>query len=315
MVDTIHQSQPVDTAAPYDPAWVTGKTIVITGGASGFGAGFARQWAKSGANIIVSDISKESGEKLVQELRKETSNPNHHFVRCDVTNWQSQVDLFKTAIKLSPSKQIDAVVANAGISGGPGFDEPTGLDAEEPPEPKYSVVDVNLKGVMYTAQLATFWLQKNDFKKSCFGQKPTQGYNPDRHLLLVGSIASLAPIPGLIEYGIAKHGVLGLFRSMRVSGFTHGMRVNMICPYFIDTPILTTGARLILAGGAVGKPEDVVDAATRLMADTSIVGRALVVGPKARVDEEWQILPADSKKGKEAAVWEAYADDFVEVGE
>jgi hypothetical protein len=89
----------------------------------------------------------------------------------------------------------------------------------------------------------------------------------------------------------------------------------MLCPYFIDTPLLRTGGRLLLAGGAMGKPEDVVDAATRLMADTSIVGRALIVGPKTRVDDEWQLLPSQSTKGKEAAVWEAYADDFMEVGE
>jgi NAD(P)-dependent dehydrogenase (short-subunit alcohol dehydrogenase family) len=196
VVDALRQSKPVDMTEIYDPNWVTGKTIIVTGGASGFGAGFSREWAAHGANIIVSDISVAAGEALVQELRKETSNPNHHFIKCDVTNWQSQVDLFKTAVKLSPTKAIDAVVANAGISGGPGFDRPKGLDAEEPPEPEYKVVDVNLKGVMYTAQLATFWLQKNSAKRSDYGSKPGSGYRPDRHLLLVGSVASLLPIPG-----------------------------------------------------------------------------------------------------------------------
>jgi hypothetical protein len=89
----------------------------------------------------------------------------------------------------------------------------------------------------------------------------------------------------------------------------------MICPYFIDTPLLTIGARLTLAGGATGKTEDVVDAATRLMADTRIVGRALCVGPKLRHDDDWQLLSSESSEGQEAAVWEAYADDFVEAGE
>jgi hypothetical protein len=88
----------------------------------------------------------------------------------------------------------------------------------------------------------------------------------------------------------------------------------MICPYFIDTPLLNVAARLALAGGATGKPEDVVDAATRLMADTRIVGRALVVGPKVRRDDDWQLLPSSSTEGHESAVWEAYAEDFTEVG-
>ncbi len=64
----------------------------------------------------------------------------------------------------------------------------------------------------------------------------------------------------------------------------------------------------------MGKPEDVVDAGTQFIADKSIVGRALVVGPRVKVDGEGKLLPADAK-GKEVAVWEAYAHDFDEVGE
>lgn len=64
----------------------------------------------------------------------------------------------------------------------------------------------------------------------------------------------------------------------------------------------------------MGRPEDVTDAATRLMADTRIVGRALCVGPKVRRDDDWQLLPSDSTEGVESGIWEVYADDFVEVG-
>jgi NAD(P)-dependent dehydrogenase (short-subunit alcohol dehydrogenase family) len=91
-------------------------------------------------------------------------------------------------------------------------------------------------------------------------------------------------------------------------------RMTVLCPYFIDTPIIPAGGRLLLAGGAMGKPEDVVDAGTRLMADSRIAGRALAIGPRVTVDGDWQLVPQGSKDGKEIAVWEAYADDFVEVG-
>jgi hypothetical protein len=60
------------------------------------------------------------------------------------------------------------------------------------------------------------------------------------------------------------------------------------------------------------KPEDVVDAGTRLMADTRIIGRALVVGPKVRVDD-LELLPATSTEGEVTAVWEAYAHDLDQV--
>jgi hypothetical protein len=71
---------------------------------------------------------------------------------------------------------------------------------------------------------------------------------------------------------------------------------------------------VLLAGGAIGKPEDVVDAGTRLMSDESIVGRALVIGPKVKINDEWELLPANSDK-QEIATWEAYAHDYEEVGE
>jgi len=115
-------------------------------------------------------------------------------------------------------------------------------------------------------------------------------------------------------YGTAKHAVLGLFRTMRASSFVDGVRVTMINPYFIETPIVPTIGRLIMAGGAIGKVEDVVDAASRLVADSRILGRALCIGPKVRVvqhdDGEFDVVPRDSKQGFEQAIWEVYADDF-----
>lgn len=125
-------------------------------------------------------------------------------------------------------------------------------------------------------------------------------------------MASLGPIIGSPLYCVSKHGVLGLFRTLRASTVVTGVRVNIICPYFIDTPLLPVIGRAILAGGAMGKPEDVVDAATRLMADSRIAGRALCIGPKVRTstDNEFQLVPHTDKMGKEVAIWEAYADDF-----
>ncbi|APA15953.1 hypothetical protein SS1G_09146 [Sclerotinia sclerotiorum 1980 UF-70] len=313
IVDIMKQSSPVDTTTPYDASWVAGKTIIITGGASGFGEGFFRKWAENGANVIIGDVNGTRGKALVEEVRKKTANQNHHYLQCDVTNWQSQVDFFRTAAELSPSKGIDAVVANAGITEEPmSFQEPLNLDAAEPPKPNFKAFEVDLLGVMYTAHLAMWYLPRNPRSQKA-NPSITPGPNtPDRHLLLIGSVASILPFPGQVQYATAKHGVLGLFRSLRSTTFANGIRVNMLCPYFIDTPLIPTGGRLLLAGGAMGKPEDVVDAGTRLMADSRIVGRALVIGPKVQVEGEFNLLP-ESSKGNEKAVWEAYADDCIEL--
>ncbi|QSZ32320.1 hypothetical protein DSL72_001894 [Monilinia vaccinii-corymbosi] len=314
IVDVARQSNPVDTTSPYDAGWVAGKTILITGGASGFGEGFFRKWAENGANVIIGDVNGARGKALVEEVRKSTGNQNHHYLHCDVTNWQSQVDFFRTAAELSPSKGIDSVVANAGITDQVmSFQRPLDLDAPGPPKPNFKAFEVDLLGVLYTAHLALWYLPRNPQSQKA-SPSTTPGPNtPDRHLLLIGSLASFTAFPGQVLYAVSKHGVLGLFRSLRPTSFVNGVRVNMLCPYFIDTPLIPTAGRLILAGGAMGKPEDVVDAGTRLMADTRIVGRALVIGPKVRVDGEFDLLPETSNGGNQKAVWEAYADDLNEI--
>ncbi|MCJ1366468.1 hypothetical protein MMC16_005597 [Acarospora aff. strigata] len=313
--DKVGQSPPVDTNAPYDTAWVKNKTIVITGGASGFGAGFFRHWAANGANVIIGDINVVKGDQLVREVRKETGNQDLHFVHCDVTDWQSQVNLFKEAIKLSTHGGIDTVVANAGIGDWEmTFERPKDLDAAEPAPPSLKVIDVNLTGVLYTTNLALYYLPRNPNSAPASPSHDPAATHRDRHLLLLGSVASFSPISGQTLYGVAKHGVLGLFRCLRSSSFAHGVRVNILCPYFIDTPLLGADARAILAGGALGKVEDVVDAGTRFAADPRIVGRALVVGPKLRVEQkgdgDWSLVEKRVADGVDKAIWEIYADDF-----
>jgi len=218
IVGLARQSPPIEIGSPFDTSSLQGKTIVITGGASGFGAGFSKRWAELGATIIIGDIDSTQGKALIEELRKDTGNASHQFLYCDVTIWQSQVDFFRKAVELSPNGRLDQVVANAGIEeAGTKLNEPQNLDQEEPPEPQFKTIDVNLKGVLYTTHLALFWLPKGLSTPA------------DRHLLLIGSVASLIPFAGHIQYSIAKHGVLGLFRSLRATSFQHGVRVN--CTY------------------------------------------------------------------------------------
>ncbi|KAF2009279.1 NAD(P)-binding protein [Aaosphaeria arxii CBS 175.79] len=313
----IRQSPPIDVTIPYEAGWVKGKTIVITGGASGFGASFARHWAINGATVVLGDINVEGGQQLARDLQNETGQSNAHFVHCDVTDWQSQVNFFKEAAKLSPHGGIDTVVANAGIAGADPVQSPRNMEAAEPQKPNFKIMDVNLTGVLYTTHLAYYWLPKNPGSEACsMESKPAERVR-DRHLLLLGSVASLAPIVMQPQYAAAKHAVLGLFRSLRATSHPQGIRINLLCPYFIDTPIITTPARLALAGGAMGKPEDVLDAATRFVADSRILGRALVIGPKMHVkqgeDGQWSIVSKNVPGSEERAVWEAYADDWEEV--
>lgn len=315
--EELYPSRPVDTNDPYDAAWVQGRTILITGGASGIGEACFRKWAENGANVVIGDISDKLGEALVTEVRKTTGNQHHHYIHCDVTDWQSQVQFFKSAKQLSPTGGIDAVVANAGISAeSPFFDEVTDdYEAlENPPVPNFKCVDVNLIGVMYTAKLAIFYLSKNPQSTKASTSVTPAPNTRDRHLLLVGSIASLGPLPGGVQYNASKHAVLGLYRSLNSTSFMNGLRVNIILPYFMDTPMLPVAARLALAGGAMGTAGDVVDAATRLMADTRIAGRALAIGPRTTVDSNGHLCPANTPGSRETSVWDVDGMDLSATG-
>ena len=311
----IRQSLPVDFSRSVDDLWIKDKTVVITGGASGFGEGFFRRWAAAGATVVIGDINIQKGDQLVRNVRQETGNSNLHFCYCDVTQWQSQVQFFKDAVKVSPHGGIDTVVANAGIvDPNSSIEAPEALDAAEPPPPSLRVLDVNMIGVMYTTHLALFYLPRNPNSLPA-----TQSHDPrstprDRHLLLISSIAGLSPFPGQTLYGVSKHAVVGLFRSLRCTSFAHGVRVNMLCPYFIDTPLFVTAGRLNTAGGEMGTTEDVVNAATRFVADVSILGRAAVIGPQMKVKQdangEWRLVEDGAEAGESKAIWEAYADDL-----
>ena len=89
----------------------------------------------------------------------------------------------------------------------------------------------------------------------------------------------------------------------------------MIAPWYIDTPLVDTVGRFLLAGSGKGKLEDVVDAGTRLMSDTSILSRALVVGPRATLDEYGDLVPpSNAPSDKEQGIWECYPHDLENVG-
>ena len=316
IVQTIKQSPPVDTTSPYDISTLAGKTIIVTGGASGFGAAFSRKWASNGAHIIIGDINDQAGEDLVAELRSlPGSSQNHHFQHCDVTSWDDQVALFKLARKVSPNGCINGVLAGAGVVetrdliNGPNFDVPTPLneDDDTPPKPNLRVLGINLTGVMYTTHLAVFHLQRN----------PEGPGSQDRHILLVSSIAGVIPLPGQTEYTVSKHGVMGLFRVMRSSSWRWGIRCNVVNPYFVDTPLINSRGVALCAGAGMAQIEDVIDAGTRLMADEKIVGRGLAIGPKVRVvddDETGEpVLVESTGAGREQAVWEIYGHDYEQV--
>ncbi|KAK1244261.1 hypothetical protein MKX08_002399 [Trichoderma sp. CBMAI-0020] len=294
---TVKQSVPVDVNKPYDPSTLKDKTILITGGASGLGAHMVRHWAAHGANIIVGDVADQAGEELVASLRMAYPNRVFEFRHCDVTNWESQVGLFDAAIQTlwCPTPVILPAEATK-------FENPDFVNGKIP-EPNTATLDVNVRGVIYTSHLALYYLPRNK--------------RADRCLLFVGSVASIIPLPGQSQYSMSKHAVMGLFRSLRGTAFLKDIRINMIAPYYTaQTKMLqATAEALLLAGSAgPGQVPDVIDAATRLIADETVAGRALVIGPRLKpYDAENLDLMNGGDVVEGQAVWECYAHDYDQV--
>lgn len=195
--NSIIASGPVSLATPIPYANLKGKTVLITGGASGLGAAMAKMLARHEADVIIGDLNETQGQSLVAELRRLSGTDHHLFVSLDVTSWKSQTACFKQAVAVNGS--IDCVIANAGITDVAeqmAFESPPNYQAmEHPPPPPLKTLDVNLTGVMLTTNLAISYLSTN-VKTSRCSTTPLPGAGPeDRHLLLISSIAGMAPVP------------------------------------------------------------------------------------------------------------------------
>jgi NAD(P)-dependent dehydrogenase (short-subunit alcohol dehydrogenase family) len=192
-----------------------------------------------------------------------------------VTSYESQKSLFASALSLSPTHTLNTVVANAGVRDLSEFyiisSVGAGAAAQIPPpdEPDLTVISVNLNGVLFTTKLALHYLSAASTDAAF-----------DRQLVLIGSMASFASTsPPMTLYSASKHAVLGLFRSLRLlPGIP--VRINMICPYFADTPILSAGAKMLLAGMDLASVEDVAEAVERLVAEPQANGRCLAITPR-----------------------------------
>ncbi|KAK2599986.1 hypothetical protein QQS21_005288 [Conoideocrella luteorostrata] len=350
ITSTIKQSPPIDVSQPYDASTLRNKTILVTGAANGLGAHMVRRWASHGAHITIGDIDDQAGESLVSELALLHPDSVFTYAHCDVTSWEQQGRLFEQAVRASPTSSIDIVVPNAGIIQtleSFQFENPRPLPGGKLAKPSTRTVDINITGVIYTTHLALYYFSKppkpqnrngngneNGSEDESEGEskRPTHAPAPapapaptsDKCLLLIGSIASIYPLAGQTHYTMSKHAICGLFRSLRMTAFmqsSSNLRVNMLAPYFVEqSRMLSTVADIAFLGGTAGGATipDVVDAATRLVADESIAGRALAVGPalKSAPEGGWQGVQAVAKHeggGRGRAAWEIYAHDYDEV--
>lgn len=205
----------IDPSSPLNTSNLKGKSVVITGAASGIGEASMRAFISAGAFVTFGDLSRSRGTALETEL----GSSSVKFVPCDTRSWPDQANLLKTAHALRG--RIDIVFANAGISGLDPVFAPSDPSAEEPAEPDLSILTTNLVGYMYTAKLALHY----------FARHPDA--SADRSLVMTASVAGYADHNGAVQYSAAKFGVRGMMRSLRQVVPALGVRVNLIAPWWV----------------------------------------------------------------------------------
>ncbi|KAF9484424.1 NAD(P)-binding protein [Pholiota conissans] len=211
---------------------VQGKVVVITGGANGFGKETALLFAAYGANIVIGDLDVTGAAKVVAEIKK--IGGSAAWIKCNVTKFEEQVELFELAVKKFGS--VDIVIPNAGVSELGTFRTVAFNKDGKPVKPSMATLEINLYGVLYTAHLATHYLRLN------------QKENDLKSIVFIGSVASWMAIPMGELYSGSKHAVLGIMRSLHPIMETKGIRVVCIHPFFADTAIVPTSVKLVLAG-------------------------------------------------------------------
>ncbi|MBP2477872.1 NAD(P)-dependent dehydrogenase (short-subunit alcohol dehydrogenase family) [Crossiella equi] len=189
------------------------RVALVTGGASGIGHALAAALVARGDHVVLTD--RTGAPEAAAALGAQG-------VPLDVTD-QGAVRAVVTAA-VAEHGRLDLVVANAGVA-------LTGRVEELADEDWARVLEVNLHGVVHTVRAA-------------YPELVRQGRG---RLVLMSSLAGLVPAPLAVPYTASKHAVTGLGLALRAEAAARGVGVTVVCPGFVDTPLLSGRARTLAA--------------------------------------------------------------------
>ncbi|MBO1337197.1 glucose 1-dehydrogenase [Streptomyces sp. VRA16 Mangrove soil] len=243
---------------------LTGKTVLVSGGARGIGAEIARRAVAAGGNVVIGDVLDDEGGALAAELGERA-----RFVHLDVTSeeaWQAAV-----AYAGAEFGGVHGLVNNAGVSTGMPLDQ-------ESLEHFRKVVDINLVGVFAGMKTAI----------------PAMKEAGGGSIVNISSAAGLMGLALTSSYGASKWAVRGLTKIAAVEQGTAKIRVNSVHPGMTYTPMTAQlgiprgdGGYPNTPMGRVGEAEEIANAVVFLLSDDA----AYVTGAELAVDGGWTTGP------------------------
>ncbi len=262
---------------------LAGKVAIITGGASGIGAGTARTFVREGAKVLIGDLQDDVGEKFAALLGNDVA-----YRHCNVAREDQVKALVGDAV--DRWGRIDVLYNNAGFGGVPGPIEDTSVEDYD------LTMDVLLKSVFLGIKHVA----------------PVMKAQGSGSIISTASVCGLSPAIGAHIYTVAKAGVIMLTKTAALELAEHHVRVNCICPGYITTQ-LTAGralsevdeteadrrrgrARERMADtqplDRAGEPEDIANMALFLASDESqwITGQEHVVDGGLLLGRPWRKL-------------------------
>ncbi|KAI8991100.1 hypothetical protein BDF20DRAFT_831179 [Mycotypha africana] len=194
---------------------VKDKVVVITGGSQGIGKAIADALIDNGAKVVIGDILEQKGQEAVAAYNKKAGSKVAVFIRTDVTKYEDNLALFKLAD--TEFGKVDHALLGAGIATNANSNF-TALDDHL----ETNIFDVNVTGLIKGTKVALLYMAKRG----------------GGSIVHIASVAGFYSSPGLSSYSASKHAVVGYTRSFQLMPHICNVRVNALCPYWVETDLI-----------------------------------------------------------------------------